>query len=703
MNTRTTWGVVVIALGVCALAAVVFAARRTLAERPVPVGPIRAGYVHDPPYMYAGPDGDAKGLSVDVVREAARRAGISLEWHKADPAHDADSALREGVVDLWPALTVLPHRRKEFFFTEPWLRTDVYVVSRSDTGRPDANFTGRIGRTPLPVIDYLIQGYAPRARLVEMADGEALARALCRGELDAALLAAGDFASARSNTAWGCQGQDLRPYALPQSTLQLAIGARQAARDAALALRSEIDAMASDGTIKTIVLPYSFYAASEVLAVYENLQSRSRARFLAYGIAGLTVSLAGALALSLALYRAQRSARRALVEREALEAKLRNAHRLEAVGQLAGGVAHDFNNLVTVILGNCELAHPLAANPDVATALSEIRRAGERAADLVRQLLAFSRKQVVVPRVLSLHDELVQLEPMLRRLVRESTTIRLDLGAGHDLVRMDRGQLSQVLLNLTVNARDAMPAGGTLTFSTSTRSAPVGGGAAVNLTVADTGVGMPPDIQARAFEPFFSTKALGQGTGLGLAIVYGVVTRAGGTVALRSEPGRGTSVEISLPAASGPAEPHALPTEPVRVPQPRTILVVEDQDEVRRLVVQVLKRAGYDVLEARSGAEGLDRLRAGAATIALVITDVVMPGLSGPAMVDAARAVGLRTPVLFMSGYSQEDLRAGDGTEARLLHKPFTPGALLDAVDRALSGAGLRGPAGTDPSSAPTR
>jgi two-component system cell cycle sensor histidine kinase/response regulator CckA len=139
------------------------------------------------------------------------------------------------------------------------------------------------------------------------------------------------------------------------------------------------------------------------------------------------------------------------------------------------------------------------------------------------------------------------------------------------------------------------------------------------------------------------------------------------------------------------------------VPQPRTILVVEDQDEVRRLVVQVLKRAGYDVLEARSGAEGLDRLRAGAATIALVITDVVMPGLSGPAMVDAARAVGLRTPVLFMSGYSQEDLRAGDGTEARLLHKPFTPGALLDAVDRALSGAGLRGPAGTDPSSAPTR
>jgi signal transduction histidine kinase/CheY-like chemotaxis protein len=671
-----------------ALAAVVVAAGAWWwadAARTVSPGPYRIGYVHDPPYMFTGPDGVPRGLSVEVAREAARRAGLRLEWLRVDPASNADTALLDGTVDLWPALTVLPHREKTFFFTDPWLRTDVYMVVRGDGPAPDDDYTGTIGLPPLPVIEHLLATYAPRAPKVYMKDGPALARALCRGELSAALLPAGDFAYATMVPEWGCQAQGLRPHNMPNSTLNIAVASRPQFRDAALALRTQIDAMASDGSIQTIVLPYSFYAASEIFAVYENLQNRDRARLYRYGIAGLALALAGTIALSVALIRAQRSARRSVEARAALEAKMRTSQHLEAVGQLAGGVAHDFNNLITVIVGNCELAQVQAGDvPAIEEPLSEIRKASDRAAGLVRQLLAFSRRQVTTPTVLGLNDELQQTLPMLRRVLREHVVIELDLQARHDRVLMDRGQLSQIVLNLTVNARDAMPEGGMLRVATQNRRSSTGGPASICLSVSDTGIGMTPEVQSRAFEPFFSTKAPGQGTGLGLATVYGIVTQAGGSIDLRSRFGEGTTVEITLPVAQGEIEP-ARPVEPA-AGQERTkavILVVEDQADVRKLVVQALTAAGHTVLEADNGASGLECLEAHHESVDLVVSDVVMPALSGVAMMQAAAAVGIRVPALFMSGYAEDETAARE-VAGRLLRKPFTRDALLEAAETAL-------------------
>jgi signal transduction histidine kinase/CheY-like chemotaxis protein len=680
MNRRRKW---IVAAVVVTAAIVAAAASGWLpVGRALPPGPFRIGYVHDPPYMFTAPDGKARGLSVDVLREAGRRAGIAFEWVRVDPALNADTALGSGEVALWPGLTILPHRRPAIFFTEPWLRTDVYVVVYGDGGRPDASFAGTMGITPLPVMEHFAATVSPRANLVRLPDGAALLEALCAGKLDAAFVSANDLVEATAPHGT-CKGADVRPHTLANSTLELAVASRPSSKDVALALRSQIDGMASDGTIKTIVFPYSFYAATEILAVYENLQNRAQRRLFTYGIVGLSAALIGALALSTALYRAQRAARRSLEERDALEVKLRSGQRLEAVGQLAGGVAHDFNNLITVILGNCEMARTHTTGPAVKEALSEIHSAGERAADLVRQLLAFSRRQVVVPRVLSLHDELRQVQPMLRRLVPEHIGIRLELGAGQDHVCMDPGQLSQVLLNVTVNARDAMPDGGTLTFSTGTLGPGGDGAGMVRLGIEDSGTGMPPEVQARAFEPFFSTKSPGKGTGLGLSTAYGIVAQAGGSMEIRSEVDRGTLVEILLPLATGPVEPGASLPPPSRPRVQGTILVVEDQDDVRRLVRQVLGKAGYEVVEAHDGVEGLEVLRSQASSIGLVLTDLVMPRMSGTAMHDAARASGLGTPFVFVSGYSEEQLAVDTRADIPLLQKPFTPAALLEAIETA--------------------
>ena len=282
---------------------------------------------------------------------------------------------------------------------------------------------------------------------------------------------------------------------------------------------------------------------------YQLLQARSRARWLAIGAVVLAVFLLATLALLAALYRANRAVRRTYEEKAALEDKLHAAERLELVGQLAGGVAHDFNNLVTVIVGYSDLARESANdNPALSESLDEIRRAGDRATELVQQLLTVSGRQAVEPRVIALHDALTDMQPMLRRVLREEITLGLRLDASPDRVRMDPGQLSRVLLNLTLNAADAMPEGGHITIGTATDPAdsPAGTGT-VRLWFEDSGAGMQPEIAARAFEPFFTTKAPGRGTGLGLASVQGIITQAGGEVELRSVAGGGTRFDIRLP------------------------------------------------------------------------------------------------------------------------------------------------------------
>ncbi len=377
------------------------------------------------------------------------------------------------------------------------------------------------------------------------------------------------------------------------------------------------------------------------------------------------------------------------------EERVIQAQRMEAVGQLAGGVAHDFNNLLTVILGSADLAlADLPHDAPLRDDLVAIRDAGESATRLTRQLLAFSRQQILQPHLLRL-DELIQTTAgMLERLIGENIQLQTSLQPGAGSVNADPGSLEQVLVNLAVNARDAMPAGGRLLLelrnadvAASAASDAVPPGRYVVLAVSDTGVGMDPETRARVFEPFFTTKEPGRGTGLGLATVYGIVRQSDGHIAVHSEPGRGTRFELYLPRADTPAAP--LPAPPPRPPLPATpacILIVEDQRAVRGIMHQILTRRGYHVLSAASGEEALAVARSHPAPIDLLLTDVVMPGMSGPDLARSLAELRPATRVLFTSGYTDDALlRHGIvAAEVDYLEKPFTPDSLTRTVRRVL-------------------
>jgi two-component system, cell cycle sensor histidine kinase and response regulator CckA len=376
--------------------------------------------------------------------------------------------------------------------------------------------------------------------------------------------------------------------------------------------------------------------------------------------------------------------------RKLLEEQLRQAQKMEAVGRLAGGIAHDFNNLLTAIRGHAELLlsemsahHPLRAD------LVEINRAAERASTLTRQLLAFSRRQILQPRILDMDIVVVEMERLIRRLIGEDIELQTRPAARGARVRADRGQLEQVLMNLAVNARDAMPNGGRLTIETSIvdldekyarfhpGSVP---GAYVRMGVADTGIGMDARTLSHVFEPFFTTKAVGKGTGLGLATVYGVVKQSGGYIAVQSEAGSGTSFDIFLPRvldASDPARESNGRVDPERTGQ--TVLLAEDEDAVRSLASRVLRKHGYQVLEARDGADALRVADSYAGFIHILLTDVVMPRMGGRELVERLTPVRPGMRVLYMSGYTDDALvhhgvLTGSGTW--FLEKPFTPDSL---------------------------
>jgi PAS domain S-box-containing protein len=386
--------------------------------------------------------------------------------------------------------------------------------------------------------------------------------------------------------------------------------------------------------------------------------------------------------------------------RKALETQLRQAQKMEAVGRLAGGVAHDFNNMLTVIRASAEflLTDLDAGDPRRAEAV-DIRDTTDRAGSLTRQLLAFSRQQVLQPRVLNLNAVVTELQPMVRRVVEENITVRTRLSKDLDRVRADRSQLDQVILNLVVNARDAMPAGGTLLIETANvmldgaypRShLSTQPGAHVALTVTDTGCGMDAGTQARIFEPFFTTKGTGHGTGLGLATVYGIVKQSGGHIWVYSEVGQGTSFKIYFPRYTGPDDVDA-PQE--RRPDQNdrtagaTILVVEDDVAVRTSVRRLLERHRYHVLEAPSGDQALTTIVESTQAIDLVISDMVMPEMSGLELRERLGALRPTLPVLLMSGYSEEAItRLGkQASFGPLIEKPFTVQGILDKVRDALT------------------
>ena len=378
-------------------------------------------------------------------------------------------------------------------------------------------------------------------------------------------------------------------------------------------------------------------------------------------------------------------------EREKLEAQLRQAQKMEAVGQLAGGVAHDFNNLLTVIQGNGELLMSEFDGDDPRKQdLAQIVEAGHRASALTRQLLAFSRRQVDQPRVFELGGVVTGLEPMLRRLLGEKVAIAAIVPERAAHVRADPAQIEQVVINLAVNARDAMPDGGTLTIETTTseidEKAQWAGGPPAGryalLSVRDTGMGIDAGTQARIFEPFFTTKEQGRGTGLGLSTVYGIVQNAGGHVRVYSKPGEGATFHVYLPLVNAAVD-HPADARDVKVPGgSETILLVEDEDAVRALTARVLRRLGYTVVEARHGRDALARAEAHPAPIHLLLSDVVLPEMSGGRVAEALRARMPDLPVVFMSGYTDDEIVRADldkpGTS--FLQKPFTAAELAGCV-----------------------
>jgi len=392
----------------------------------------------------------------------------------------------------------------------------------------------------------------------------------------------------------------------------------------------------------------------------------------------------------------------------ASQEQLRQSQKMEAVGSLAGGIAHDFNNLLTAILGYCDLALEGIAPTDTASGdVQEIRRAALRAADLTRQLLAFSRRQVLKPLVFPLGPSVQQMENMLRRLISANIELEIRVAPGTPAVRADPTQLEQVILNLAVNARDAMSRGGRLVLRTGVRDlsepCPVAGstlppGQYAILEVTDTGTGIVPEIRERLFEPFFTTKARGQGTGLGLATVYGIMQQTGGGIEVTSEPGKGASFVLYFPAAAitsddlqTPAHgvPAAVHYQSPTVSRRETILLAEDDNAVRAIARETLERAGYTVLAAANGRAALALAEKHEGPIDLLLTDVIMPEMNGRELAEtlAGRRDGLR--VLFASGYS-DDVLLDQGALApgvTLLDKPFTPAALAAKVAEVLGGA----------------
>ncbi|HEY3134349.1 MAG TPA: PAS domain S-box protein [Gemmatimonadaceae bacterium] len=387
-----------------------------------------------------------------------------------------------------------------------------------------------------------------------------------------------------------------------------------------------------------------------------------------------------------------------LTERRNLEEQFRQSQKMDAVGRLAGGIAHDFNNLLTVIRLNTEIIMEGFDPTDPRSEdVKQIRSAAERASSLTRQLLAFSRKQILQPRVLDMNSVVSSVEPMLRRLIGEDIAIASTCSA-RGYVVADPGQIEQILVNLVVNARDAMPQGGTINIETqnveldetyTSEHAPVIPGRYVMLAVGDTGIGMSRDTREHAFDPFFTTKEAGKGTGLGLATVYGIVKQSGGYVWIYSEPGHGTTLKLYFPEVSSAAafktgEYKIAPKEHARGSE--TILLVEDEEAVRGLTSRILEKQGYRVIAAQHGREAMDIATREAGHIDLVLTDIVMPGMNGRGLVERLAGIRPRIKSLYMSGYTDDDIvrRGFIEPSKSFLQKPFTSEALLQTVRKVL-------------------
>jgi nitrogen-specific signal transduction histidine kinase/ActR/RegA family two-component response regulator len=383
-------------------------------------------------------------------------------------------------------------------------------------------------------------------------------------------------------------------------------------------------------------------------------------------------------------------------QQQSLESQLRQSQKMEAIGRLAGGIAHDFNNILTVIRMSSEfILTDLPESDDKFQDAKEIMKAADRAAALTRQLLAFSRHQVLNPSLLSLNDVVSGMDGMVRRVVPENIEVTIELDPGLRSIKADVGQMEQVMLNLVINAADAMPNGGRLSLRTtntsidkmfSTKHLDVPPGQYVCLTVSDSGIGMDQETVARIFEPFFTTKGVGKGTGLGLSTVHGIVTQSGGRIWVYSEPGSGTIFKVFLPRAEGISTPTNAPIveEPAAAPT-ETVLLVEDEEPTRVAIRRNLERVGYTVIDAPNGVEAMRIAESYPGSIDVLLTDSMMPEMGGAELVGHLKKLRPGISVLMMSGYTEDVApTGGDGENEFFIEKPFNTADLFRAIRTAL-------------------
>ena len=475
-------------------------------------------------------------------------------------------------------------------------------------------------------------------------------------------------------------------------------GIAPAAADAHQHLESQGTSILEDAAGRRLHAWAKFAAANETwLVASSSSYDVVAAQMQRSALNQLALSMALLIAVPIAGFLVVRRERRAQMEQRRLERQLSESQKMEAIGKLAGGVAHDFNNMLTAILGYASMIQEDAPpKSGLHQQASQIRHAAESAATLTQKLLAFSRRQVLHANVVDFSAMLDNLVVLIRRVIGENITVATQADADLWQILADPVQVEQSIVNLAINARDAMPNGGTLQITARNAPRPQGErrpdgevrpGDYVQITVTDTGIGMDEATRARMFEPFFTTKPQGQGTGLGLSTVYGFVRQCGGYISVLSTPGRGTSIELLLPRARAGA--GAKPATPTSVsdhgtPGRETVLVVEDEDAVRRFAVEALRRQGYHVLHAAGGEEALTVASTYDGTIAVLLSDVVMPGMKGPELAARLRALRPGVRVLLMSGYAADVVTPGDLKDASLVAKPFSPASLSRAVRTAL-------------------
>jgi len=642
-----------------------------------------------PPFEFADEHGEPQGYDVDLIRAVAEQLKQPLVI-KVGPWSDMRAALTRGEIDVLPGMLYSEQRDLEFDFTASHLTVAYSIFVRKDTpaiaSEDDLEGKAVIVEAGSLMHDRMLQ-LNLAGELIEVASEPEALRLLSTGRYDCALVPyqAGLLILRHDNLA------NLEPSGSPVYNVDLCM----AVKEGNTALRDQLDEALA--LVKRSDAYRRIYNRWFGAVQGNGIALRNVLRVIIGILLAAALMVGIVLAWSISLRRKVAERTRALIEenrkRQSLEEQLYQSQKMEAIGQLAGGIAHDFNNLLATIIGYTDLmSAELDKDDAMCKDLDEVRQAGEQAAALTRQLLTFSRRQIPRLGIVNLNDVLTRIQTMIGHATGERYNLTITLKPDLACIMGDPSQIEQIALNLVLNARDAMPDGGSLTIATANvvrqepnPPEPDGSGVppAVMLEVADSGSGMNEETRKRAFEPFFTTKEPGRGTGLGLSVVYGIVQQHGATIDVNTAPGVGTRFRVFFPAiAEGqlPAEQDFDPPPPPGGTE--TILVVEDEDSVRELAIRMLRQSGYTVLAAAHGDAAVEIAASHPGPIHLVMSDVVLPRMNGPDVVARIRVSRPDMRVVFMSGYTHTVLSstAGDYEDAAFIQKPFTNAEFLQVV-----------------------